>query len=139
MNLKQLKKMIAEEYSAYTEQVGEPVGAPGMPGIEVGPNDIDAMGDGKDSEDTLRQIYDMLKAYFEGGAAGAPGGAPGAPAGADMDMDMGTDTDDDMGDEEEEEEEEEEEVSEEKEKKDSKKEAKELKERFKKLANIIKG
>ena len=138
MNLKQLKKMIAEEYSAYTEQVGEPVGAPGMPGIEVGPNDIDAMGDGKDSEDTLRQIYDMLKAYFEGGAAGAPAAMPAGGDNMDMDMDMDMDAAEDMEDEEEEEEEEEE-VSEEKEKKDSKKEAKELKERFKKLANIIKG
>ena len=135
MNIKQLKKMISEEYRYWlAEQPIDTPGAPGMPGVEVGPNDINAMGGG-DSEATLRQIFDMLKDYFEGGAGGADMAMPAAPAGDDMDMDM----DDDMGDEEEEEEEEEEEVSEEKEKKDSKKEAKELKERFKKLANIIKG
>ena len=87
MNLKELKKMIAEEYSAYTEQAA--------PALDVDAGDVDAGGD-EDSEDTLRQIYDMLKDYFEG----------------DDDAD---DADDDKDD------------------------AEALQERFKKLANIIKG
>ena len=109
MNLKELKKMIKEEYSAYTEQA--------EPAVDVAPGDVDAGGD-DDSEATLRQIYDMLKDYFEGDkepkepkapkCPGGPGG-PGGPAGGPppmMDappMDMA------------------------------------LQERFKKLANIIKG
>ena len=101
MNLKELKKMIKEEYSAYTEQA--------EPAVDVAPGDVDAGGD-DDSEATLRQIYDMLKAYFEGGA-----GAEAPAGGADMgDMDavaVGADDDD----------------------------AEALQERFKKLANIIKG
>ena len=90
MNLRQLKKMISEEYRYWlAEQPIDEPGAPGMPGapempgvpgVEVGPNDIDVMGGGEDSEATLRQIYDMLKAYFEGGAAGAPAGAAEASA-----------------------------------------------------------
>ena len=149
MNLKQLKGMIAEEYRYWlAEQPIDAPGAPGgpmmpPPGIEVGPNDVDAMGGGEDSEATLRQIYDMLKDYFEGGGAGAAGAAPAAPEaskapeapGADMDMDDMDDMEDD-GDEDEDEDEDEEEVSEKKSKKESKKE---LKERFQKLANIIKG
>ena len=138
MNLKQLKKMIAEEYSAYTEQVT------GEPGIEVGPGDVDAMGGG-DSEATLRQIFDMLKSYFEGGdgAAMPTGGADGADMGdmdaaamgdddiegADMDgadMDDMDDMDDDAED-----------VEEGKDEDEDDKKA--LQERFKKLANIIKG
>jgi len=133
MNLKQLKVMIAEEYKYWLAE--QPVDAPDMPGVEVGPNDVNAMGGGDDSEATLRQIYDMLKSYFEGGAAGAPG----APAGMDMDMDMDAEDMDaeDMDDEDEED------VSEEKDdkkdKKESKKDKEDLKERFKKLANIVKG
>ena len=141
MNLKELKKMIAEEYRYWMAEQPVP-GAPGAPGIEVGPDDVDAMGG--DSEATLRQIYDMLKAYFEGGAdapVGAPVGAPGAPMppAGDMDDDMMDDMDmDDEG------EDEEDDVSEEKEddkddKDDKKKDKKELKERFQKLANIVKG
>ena len=129
MNLKQLKSMIAEEYRYWLAE--QPAGEPG---VEVGPGDVDAMGGGEDSEATLRQIYDMLKSYFEGGAAGAPAGAPAggtddlgepAPIGGDMDTaDMGDmdavaagDDDDEADDE----------------------EAEALQERFKKLANIIKG
>jgi len=129
MNLKQLKGMIAEEYRYWLAE--QPVEEPG---VEVGPNDIDAMGGGEDSEATLRQIYDMLKSYFEGGEAG--GAMPAAPAGgedmADMaDMDAIAGGDDDLddadisGDEDEDEEDDE--------------EAEALQERFKKLANIIKG
>ena len=102
MNLQELKEMIKEEFDAYTEQA--------EPTVDVSDADVDADG-GEDSEETLRQIYDMLKDYFEGGD------------------DAGDDADDadDAGDEAEEEDAE---LAEEKE---------ELQERFKKLANIIKG
>jgi len=146
MNLKQLKKMISEEYQYWLKE--QPVGAPempgagmpgaGMPGVEVGPNDIDATGGGDDSEATLRQIYDMLKDYFEGGGAPA---APSAPAG-DMDMDMDMDDEDtvDISDDSDDDgDDDEDDVKEKKEPKKDKKDKKELKERFQKLANIIKG
>ena len=38
MNLKELKKMIAEEYSAYTKQVKEQ----DLPKIDVSPGDVNA-------------------------------------------------------------------------------------------------
>ena len=72
MTLKELKKMIAEEYKYWkAEQVGDMgmpdmMVEPDMPGVDVGPDDID-MEAGDNPEDTLRQIFDMLKAYFEGG------------------------------------------------------------------------
>ena len=139
MNLRQLKKMISEEYRYWLaeqpkggpEAPGGPMTPPpGAPGVEVGPNDIDVMDSGEDSEATLRQIYDMLKNYFEGGATGAPApaGAPGAPAGDEGMEDM---EDMDAGDELANSEEGDEEGD------DEDKEA--LQERFKKLANIIKG
>ena len=127
MNIKQLKKMISEEYRYWlAEQPAD------TPGVEVGPNDIDAMGGGDDSEATLRQIFDMLKAYFEGSPAGGPAGMPaGMPAGDDMgdmgDMDAGDDMDMDAGDDMDDEE------------ADDEDEEEALQERFKKLANIIKG
>ena len=102
MNLQELKEMIKEEFDAYTEQA--------EPTVDVSDADIDADGD-EDSEETLRQIYDMLKDYFEGGD----------------DVDDADDAGDDADDEAEEEDAE---LAEEKE---------ELQERFKKLANIIKG
>ena len=98
MNLQELKEMIKEEFDAYTEQAELTV--------DVSDADVDADGS-EDSEETLRQIYDMLKDYFEGGDD--------------------ADDADDAGDEAEEEDAE---LAEEKE---------ELQERFKKLANIIKG
>jgi len=122
MNLKELKKMISEEYRYWLAE--QPIEEPG---IEVGPGDVDAMGGG-DSEATLKSIYDMLKSYFEGGAGA--GEAMPMPAGDDMgDMDaaaMGDDDDMEVADMDGEDEEEEDD-----------KEA--LQERFKKLANIIKG
>tara|TARA_B110000858_G_scaffold157301_1_gene180003 strand:+ start:853 stop:1176 length:324 start_codon:yes stop_codon:yes gene_type:complete len=107
MNLRALKKMIAEEYSAYTEQA--------EPTVDVDAGDVDAGGD--DSEDTLRQIYDMLKAHFEGGEDEAEGD--------DMDMDMDMDADDVDGDVDADD--------------DAADAGEALQERFKKLANIIKG
>tara|TARA_A100001201_G_scaffold44857_1_gene45865 strand:- start:578 stop:895 length:318 start_codon:yes stop_codon:yes gene_type:complete len=105
MNLKELKKMIAEEYSAYTEQAA--------PAVDVDAGDVDAGGD-EDSEATLRQIYDMLKDYFEGDDK------PAGNMAGDKDGDGDVDADDMKADDE-----------------DDDKEA--LQERFKKLANIIKG
>ena len=66
MNLKELKSMIAEEYSNYLEQ--EEVA------VDVQPDDVDAEmnadmdgegGEEMDSEDTLRAIFNMLSDYFE--------------------------------------------------------------------------
>ena len=133
MRLSELKQMVAEEYSRYLkEQAADPM-------VTVEPGDVDmGMAADKDSEATLRQIFDMLKAYFEGGAGAGVAPAGGAPeemgdmtdmdAGDDMDMeDPGMDDGDDGDDAEEVEEE-----------KEDKKDKKELKERFQKLANIIK-
>ena len=62
MNLKELKSMIAEEYNAYIAEQG--VEAPAdMPAIQVADTDVDATG-GEDAEATLKDIYEMLKAYF---------------------------------------------------------------------------
>jgi len=114
MNLKELKSMIAEEYKSYIAEQA-------APGVAVADTDVDATG-GDDSEATLRQIYDMLKDYFEGGEAGAGGdiaaddevgGDDAADDVADYDGDEGDDDDSDGGEA--------------------------LQERFKKLANIIKG
>ena len=122
MNLKELKKMIGEEYSRYISE--QPIPAPGemggMPGpaISVSDTDVDATGD-EDAEATLKDIYDMLKAYFEGGA--------GDDMEADVEDDLADlDTGDEGGDEDED--------DDEKEPTDES-----LQERFQKLANIIKG
>ena len=58
MNLKELKRMIAEEYSNYLAEQDEPT-------VAVSDADVDADG-GEDAEKTLRDIFDMLKDYFEG-------------------------------------------------------------------------
>jgi len=96
MNLKELKNMIAEEYNNYMSEQE----------VAVSDADVDATEDG-DAEEQLRDIYDMLKAYFED-EAGEEGGVE-----APEDFD-GVDADEDE-------------------------EAEALQERFKKLANIIKG
>ena len=59
-------------------------------GVDVGADDIDA-GTGDDSEETLRQIFDMLKDYFEGSEESTPK-APAKPK-----ADNGGDKDDDKG------------------------------------------
>jgi len=75
MNIKELKKMIAEEYSAYTKQVKEqdmgmdmPSSPNGMemPSIDVGADDIKVGGKEEDPLATLKDIFDMLKDFFEG-------------------------------------------------------------------------
>ena len=58
MNLKELKAMIAEEYSNYLAEQDEPT-------VAVSDADVDADG-GEDAEETLKDIFDMLKDYFEG-------------------------------------------------------------------------
>ena len=103
MNLKELKAMIAEEYSNYLAEQDEPT-------VAVSDADVDADGD-ENAEETLRDIFNMLKDYFEGG--------DDAPA------DDADDADDDADDADEVEE--------------GKKDKEDLQERFKKLANIIKG
>tara|TARA_R110002167_G_scaffold42347_2_gene128621 strand:- start:235 stop:531 length:297 start_codon:yes stop_codon:yes gene_type:complete len=98
MNLQELKTMIAEEFANFNEQE-----------VAVSDADVDATG-GDDAEAQLEEIYEMLKAYFEGGAG---------------DEEEAADMADDMADELEDE---------------GPVEAPDaLQERFKKLANIIKG
>jgi len=170
MRLSELKQMVKEEYSRYLKEQGMPPSLPSNPGmgggpmggpgagapkITVEPGDIDAMGS-EDAEATLQDIYDMLKAFFEGGGASA-GPKSGGPSAAidvddmdddmdDMDMDddgaadSEDDSDDDSDDDkvdEDKEDDEDDKKSAKKDKKD-KKDKKELQERFQKLANIIK-
>ena len=73
MTLQELKQMVAEEYSAYKRQLKEQ-DLPPIPGddlneptIAVSDDDIDTTG-GDDAEGTLKDIFDMLKDYFEGEA-----------------------------------------------------------------------
>jgi hypothetical protein len=58
MNLEELKSMIAEEYYNYLAEQDEPT-------VAVSDADVDADG-GEDAEETLKDIFDMLKDYFEG-------------------------------------------------------------------------
>ena len=153
MNLKELKQMIKEEYARYStseqeipgmpggDMPGGPMGGPAEPTIAVSDDDVDVTGMGKDEdpEGTLRQIFNMLKDYFEG-----DDDKPSAPKPPKKDDDKGGDdkpkggakpkggddkpkggAKDDKEDDKEDD------------KKDDDKEA--LQERFKKLANIIKG
>ena len=111
MNLKELKSMIASEYKTYIAEQPVPAG----PGVAVSDADIDATEGGGDAETTLRDIYEMLKAHFEGGATDT---ADTADADIPDEMDDAEVSDDDDADED---------------------VAEALQERFKKLANIIKG
>ena len=63
MTLKELQKMIKEEFDAYMGEQEDDVD------VSVSDNDVDAeMGDDMDAseEDVLRKIYDLLAAHFEG-------------------------------------------------------------------------
>ena len=111
MNLRELKKMIAEEYKNYIAEQGT------VPPVAVADTDVDATGGGEDAEATLRDIYEMLKSYFEGGA----GDDLADPTDADADMP------DDMED------------AEMPDDIDDSDDGEALQERFKRLANIIKG
>ena len=62
MTLKELKKMIAEEYAIYKKEISEQ--ALPDPMVAVSDADVDMEG-GEDAEATLKDIYDMLKDYFE--------------------------------------------------------------------------
>ena len=92
MTLKELQKMIKEEFTAYQNEAEDEVD------VSVSDNDIDAeMGDeemgGEEEaageEDVLRSIFDLLKTHFEGGEEEAPeeapedveGGMPAPPTG----------------------------------------------------------
>ena len=142
MNLQELKNLVAEEYSKFLEQddekdkdakadapkgddkKGDDSGAPKKakaPKVKAGGGDLDVGGD-EDPEKTLRDIFNMLKDFFEGdkkddapkkpdapkadapkGPEGPAAGGPGGDTPPDAMKDMGM-----------------------------------LQERFKKLANIIK-
>ena len=66
MNLKELKGMIAEEYSNYLKEQ-EDVAVDVNPDVNVDADPMGAMGDEPemDSEETLRTIFNMLSDYFE--------------------------------------------------------------------------
>ena len=109
MKLKELKKMIAEEYAAYKRSkrrvnenlpgmdmpMDDPMGgmgdmdmggAPGgAPKIDVGPDDVKVGGKEEDPMATLKSIFDMLKDFFEGDDKG------GAPKGGGKKADKGGD------------------------------------------------
>ena len=151
MRLSELKKMVKEEYNRYLAEQAMPslpanpgaggtspvAGAGSAPKVTVEPGDIDVAG-GEDAEATLRDIYEMLKDFFVGGVASTPTPSPAAAAGADDDLDDDDDADADTDDDDDDDK-----VDEKKEDKEDKKEGKkdkeDLKERFKKLANIVKG
>ena len=76
MTLKELKQMVAEEFTAYKKTIKEqPAGGPTTPPpggpegpdptIAVSDDDIDVTG-ADDAEGTLKDIFDMLKDFFEG-------------------------------------------------------------------------
>jgi hypothetical protein len=108
MTLHELQAMIKEEFSHFVnEQPGgmPPAGpgmappAPGGPGIDVAPGDIDAMeapaGGPDGAEAQLQKIFGMLKSYFEGGEEGMEEPDLDAPSDDMGDMpDLG----DEMGD-----------------------------------------
>ena len=114
MNLKELKSMIAKEYKSYMMEQAAPT-------VDVDDMDVDATEGDENPEETLKDIYDMLKDYFEGDAAGADAAGADADMGAD-DADMDADAEEDAEED-----------------TDAEEDAEALQERFKKLANIIKG
>ena len=115
MNLKELKAMIKEEWEAHQNEQA-------LPGVAVSDADVDATGGDEDAEETLRDIFNMLKDYFEGGDDTPADNAPADDADDD-------DKDDEVK----------EGMHDEYDKNEGKKDKEDLKERFKKLANIIKG
>ena len=115
MNLKELKAMIKEEWEAHQNEQA-------LPGVAVSDADVDATGGDENAEETLRDIFNMLKDYFEGGDD-AP--ADDTPDDVDDDYDKDDEVKEGMHDEDD--------------KNEGKKDKEDLQERFKKLANIIKG
>ena len=59
MTLKELQKMIKEEFDAYMEEAADGVD------VAVSDADVDVDAEQDGSEDMLRKIYDMLKDKFE--------------------------------------------------------------------------
>tara|TARA_R110000744_G_scaffold35890_1_gene82854 strand:- start:1540 stop:2061 length:522 start_codon:yes stop_codon:yes gene_type:complete len=104
MTLQELQEMIKEEFTHFVNEQPVPGGmppaggpglpppAPGAPGIDVAPGDIDAMeppmGGPDGAEAQLQKIFGMLKSYFEGGEEGME----------EPDMDIDAADMDDMGD-----------------------------------------
>ena len=90
MTLNELKKLVAEEYTAYKRKLNEQgmppmdMGAPDMPGVSVSDMDVDATGGG-DAEGTLQKIFDILSDYFEGGADDEAGADDAGADDADAD------------------------------------------------------
>tara|TARA_R100001377_G_C3180329_1_gene106381 strand:+ start:661 stop:1062 length:402 start_codon:yes stop_codon:yes gene_type:complete len=133
MTVKELKKIIAEEYRYWMAEQEPPMAMQGMPKIEVGPNDVDVDGMDEDPEQTLKSIYDMLKDYFEG-ESGMDNKAAPTPS-DNTDDDTSDDDAPDMDDEEDEEDEDDKGKMNE----NFKRVKRDLvKERFQKLANILK-
>tara|TARA_R110001583_G_scaffold166451_1_gene319224 strand:+ start:379 stop:807 length:429 start_codon:yes stop_codon:yes gene_type:complete len=142
MNLKELKSMIKEELEGYMHEDDEmevDVDA-GMDDVAIDGDEMD-MEAGGGAEDTLRAIYDQLASYFEGGEVeDEMDELPGEEEGEE-DMDMGDEEsmeeakkDDDLD-----EAKKDDDLDESKKDDDEDKGSKALKERFQKLANIIKG
>ena len=127
MTLQELQAMIKEEFTSFINEQpvpggpggmppaggpGLPTPPPGAPGIDVAPGDIDAMeppaGGPDGAEGQLQKIFQMLKAYFEGGEEGMEPEMDDMDAADDMDatddMDAGAEepTDVEVDDEEEE-------------------------------------
>ena len=77
MNLKELKSLVAEEYDKFMAEQDDDKAAdakddkkddkpkkPAAPKVKAGGDDLDLTDE--NPEETLRQIYDMLKDFFEG-------------------------------------------------------------------------
>ena len=158
MNLKELKSMIKEELESYMheEEDMEVSADAAMDDVAVDGDEMD-MAAGGGAEDTLKAIYDQLAAYFEGGEVeDSMDELPGDEGGEDMDMgdeesmeeakhkdDMDEAKKDDMDEAKKEDMDEAKKDDMDEAKKEDMDEAKDdkdaLKERFQKLANIIKG
>ena len=119
MTLKELQGMIKEEFDAYMGEAEDEVD------VSVSDNDTDGAEEGNTDEDVLRQIYDMLKDKFEGGEEAE-----------DMDDMDAEDAEEDVEAELEEAKAKDEDQVEESSTTDV---HTQLQERFKKLANIVKG
>ena len=94
MTLKELQKLIKEEYTSFLKEqdemppmpggpAGAPAGGPKSPTVNVSDKDVDL--DGDDAEATLKKMFDMLKDFFEGDDKG------GAPKGGGKKADKGGD------------------------------------------------
>ena len=133
MNLKELQAMIKEELDAYMNEEE----AVAEVDVDVDADDVDAGAEGgDDSEDMLRQIYDMLKGKFEAEEGGEEEAEDIDEA--DMDEDVMDEAKKEEIDEAKDEDLEEGKKDEEDMKEEVSAESAQLQERFQKLANIIK-